>query len=188
MKQILSKLRQIQSELKANKSQYNSFGKYHYRSLEDIMEALKPLLQKYQCTFVISNDVTNIEGLFFRKSVGTLYCCESGESISTSTMTQEATEAKGMSPSQVSGSSSSFSDKYLCGKMFCIDDTKDSDATNTHGVKSETPKLTELDRNNKELLDKTVGYFKKNGHLNGVEKKYFISEETRKLIEEKAKE
>lgn len=180
MKQILNKLRQIQSELKANKSQYNSFGKYHYRSLEDIMEALKPLLSKHGCTFVLDNEVMNISGLFFRKSTGTLYCCESGEQISTSTMTQETVEAKGMSPSQTSGSSSSFGDKYLCGKMFCIDDTKDADATNNHSKEEATDKKW-LNEGTPEF-DKAVEYYNKKGTLEAVKERYKISTKVRNLI------
>ena len=142
------------------------------------MEALKPLLSKHDCTFVLDNEVMNISGLFFRKSTGTLYCCESGEQISTSTMTQETVEAKGMSPSQTSGSSSSFGDKYLCGKMFCIDDTKDADSTNTHQKEDKAW----LNKNTPQYK-KAVQFIKDGGDVNLVLSKYKMKKEIKEELE-----
>lgn len=131
MSTIYSKLISIQSELKAPKGQYNSFGKYKYRSCEDILESVKPLLCKYQCALVISDDICMMGDRIYVKAIAKLI--SGSEQIESSAFAREEDTKKGMDSSQVTGAASSYARKYALNGLFCIDDTKDSDATNTHG-------------------------------------------------------
>ena len=133
MSDFYKKVAKIQSTLKAPKNQYNKFGNYSYRNFEDIMEAVKPLLGDLVLT-VNDELVTTPLGNYI-KSTATI--TDGVSSISNSALAREATDAKGMSPSQMTGSTSSYSRKYSVNGLFLIDDTKDADATNTHG-KEET--------------------------------------------------
>ncbi len=137
---IHEKLMNIQSKLKAPKNQYNSFGKYNYRSCEDILEGVKPLLKETQTVLTISDEVINIGDRFYIKATATLTDTEDGRSISVSALAREDENKKGMDLSQVTGSTSSYARKYALNGLFCIDDTKDSDATNKHG-KEQSDKL-----------------------------------------------
>ena len=130
---IHEKLMNIQSKLKAPKNQYNSFGKYNYRSCEDILEGVKPLLKETQTVLTISDEVINIGDRFYIKATATLTDTEDGRSISVSALAREDENKKGMDLSQVTGSTSSYARKYALNGLFCIDDTKDSDSTNTYG-------------------------------------------------------
>lgn len=127
MNKIHNKLLTIQTKLKAHKSQRNSFGNYNYRSLEDIFEAVKPLLEETKTTLTMRDELEVFNGIIFRKSIATLTDVESEEKVETYTFTQESLERKGMSPEQCSGSVSSYGSKYCLNKLFCIDDTKDAD-------------------------------------------------------------
>lgn len=127
----MEKLIEIQTELKAPKSQYNSFGKYAYRNAEDIMEAVKPLLKKHKCLLYLSDEVVYIEGRHYVKTTVT-FIEPGGWQISVSASAREEQEKKGMDGSQITGASSSYARKYALNGLFLIDDTKDSDTTNTH--------------------------------------------------------
>lgn len=117
----------IQNELKAPKGQYNSFGRYKYRSCEDILEAVKPLLHKYSCSLNISDEVVMVGDRFYIKSTATLRK-DTGEVISSSVAFAREDEAKkGMDGTQVTGAASSYARKYALNGLFCIDDTKDAD-------------------------------------------------------------
>lgn len=136
---IYEKLLKAQVELKAPKGQYNSFGKYKYRSCEDILEALKPVLDKFKLTLFIKDDVIEVNGRNYVKAVITLVNIEKpDEIIETSALAREEREKKGMDGSQITGASSSYARKYALNGMFMIDDTKDSDSTNTHGKEEKT--------------------------------------------------
>lgn len=128
---VYEKLMNIQSELKAPKSQYNSFGKYKYRNCEDILEAVKPLLKENKATLFISDEVILIGTRFYVKSTVTFTDTESGEKIINTAYAREEENKKGMDGSQITGASSSYARKYALNGMFAIDDTKDSDTTNT---------------------------------------------------------
>lgn len=131
---IYEKLLKVQIELKAPKGQYNSFGKYKYRSCEDILEALKPVLDKFKLTLFIKDDVIEVNGRNYVKATIILVNTEKpDEIIETSALAREEREKKGMDGSQITGASSSYARKYALNGMFMIDDTKDSDSTNTHG-------------------------------------------------------
>lgn len=121
------KLMNMQSELKAPKGQYNSFGKYKYRSCEDILEAVKPVLAKHGCTLTISDSIMLIGDRFYVKATATLSDTDSDKSISVSAYARESQDKKGMDASQVTGATSSYARKYALNGLFCIDDTKDAD-------------------------------------------------------------
>lgn len=141
---IYEKLLAVQTELKAPKGQYNSFGKYKYRSCEDILEALKPVLAKYKASVYITDSIEFIGDRHYIKATVTFVDAENGQPISTTAYAREEESKKGMDGSQVTGASSSYARKYALNGMFAIDDTKDSDSTNTHGKdeekKEEKPK------------------------------------------------
>ena len=129
---IQEKLMNIQYELKCNKSQYNSFGRYAYRSSEDILEAVKPLLYKYKATLVINDDIVLIGDRFYVKATSKITDIETGECVESTAFAREDESQKGMSSAQVTGSVSSYARKYSMNALFAIDDNKDADATNTH--------------------------------------------------------
>jgi hypothetical protein len=151
---VYDKLLQVQSELKAEKGQLNKFGNYKYRSLEDIFEALKPHLRLHGLLLKLDNEMEVFNGALFRKSIATVTDIDSLEKITSQTYTQESITKKGMSAEQCSGSTASYGDKYVCNKLFLIDDTKDDDATNTHdsNTNSKAPKGS-AEPSQKDLLE-----------------------------------
>lgn len=124
---VTEKLAQIQQSLKAPKNQYNKFGDFHYRSLEDILEALKPLLKETKCILVINDEIVLIGGRFYVKATATLYDLESGEHVAATAYAREDESRPKMDVSQVTGSSSSYARKYALNGLFLIDDVKDAD-------------------------------------------------------------
>lgn len=131
MENLIKKIASIQGELKAPKGQYNSFGKYKYRSCEDILEAVKPLLVKHQLLLTITDDIVVVGDRIYVKA--TVKITDGKNEVFNSAFAREEETKKGMEGSQVTGASSSYARKYALNGMFCIDDTKDSDATNIHG-------------------------------------------------------
>ena len=132
----------IQAELKAPKGQYNSFGKYHYRSCEDIFEALKPLLEKHGASVTIEDELILIGDRYYVKATAT-FCSISGYTRSVSAYAREEETKKGMDGSQITGASSSYARKYALNGLFLIDDTKDSDSTNEHDKGQDNNKTTQ---------------------------------------------
>jgi hypothetical protein len=130
---VYAKLMSVQANLKAPKSNYNSFGKYSYRSCEDILEGLKPHLADVKAIVNLTDAIELIGDRYYIKATATFVDIETGEKVEVSAMAREDESLKGMSSAQVTGSVSSYARKYALNGMFCIDDTKDSDATNTHG-------------------------------------------------------
>lgn len=128
---MFNKLLKIQNELKAPKSQRNTFGNYNYRSAEDILEAVKPLLLKYELTMTISDELECIGERYYVKS--TVYIQDKERAVSTTAFAREAESKKGMDESQITGAASSYARKYALNGMFAIDDTKDADFNNKHG-------------------------------------------------------
>ena len=124
---IREKLAAIQSEMKAPKNLYNSFGKYSYRNAEGICEAFKPYGKKYGLSLVLSDDVVEIGGRVYVMATATLYDTESPDSIGVSAYAREAETKKGMDDSQVTGATSSYARKYALNGLFLLDDTKDPD-------------------------------------------------------------
>lgn len=138
MNPILHKLAAIQAELKAPKSQYNEFGKYKYRKAEDILESMKPFLHRYGCSLTCSDDLVLVGERYYIKATATLSDAESGLSVSCTAYAREEEDKKGMDGSQITGASSSYARKYALNGLLCIDDTADSDTTNT-GDSKPTP-------------------------------------------------
>lgn len=164
----MKKLIFIQNELKCKKTQFNSFGKYYYRNTESILEALKPLLLKYECLLVITDEVIQIGERYYVKATAAI--TDNELSVSVSGFAREEDSKKGFDASQITGAASSYARKYALNGLFAIDDTKESDTTNV----KEKPELTPQSEN----WGKVVEYCKTNG-MDKVEKKYFLSEETK---------
>ena len=149
MKEINIKLMNIQQELKAPKGQYNDFGKYAYRSCEDILEAVKPLLKKEKVVLTISDELQYIGNRYYIKATATLIDTESEATISNIAYAREEETKKEMDGSQITGASSSYARKYALNGLFGIDDNKDSDTTNIQSKeekedKKASPKQIEL--------------------------------------------
>lgn len=124
---IYAKLRVIQLNLIAPKNQYNNFGKYNYRSCEDILEGLKPCLQETKTAVTVNDEIVQIGDRYYIKATATLFDCETGESVSNTAYAREEESKKGMDASQVTGATSSYARKYALNGLFCIDDVKDAD-------------------------------------------------------------
>lgn len=124
---IYEKLLKIQAELKAPKGQYNKFGNFNYRSCEDILEAVKPLMQKHNCVLRISDVLKQIGNRYYIEATATLTDIEDNTSIANTAYAREEESKKGMDGSQITGTSSSYARKYALNGLFCIDDTKDTD-------------------------------------------------------------
>ena len=127
---IYNKLNKIQAELKCNKSQFNSFGKYSYRNCEDILEALKPLLIKNTCVLKISDELVLVGERYYIKATATIIDTETAEREDAIAYAREEENKKGMDSSQLTGSTSSYARKYALNGLFMIDDNKDADSQN----------------------------------------------------------
>lgn len=134
----MNRLIEIQSKLKAPKNQRNNFGNYNYRSCEDILEAVKPLLKDVKLSLIISDEIINVGERFYVKATARLFDDMGKEIASVSAVAREEESKKGMDASQLTGSTSSYARKYALNGLFAIDDTKDADATNTHEKKTST--------------------------------------------------
>lgn len=145
MKNFITKMVKIQSELKAPKNQVNSFGKYKYRSCEDIIEAVKPILAKEGLYLNISDEIVDVGGKNYVKAVATIFDGEN--QISSSAVARESIDKKGMDDAQQTGATSSYARKYALNGLFGIDDTKDADATNTHGKDQQPAKVFQPSNN-----------------------------------------
>ncbi len=161
---LTEKLLNIQNELKAPKGQFNAFGKYKYRSNEDILEAVKPLLVRYKTALVVSDEVVEIGGRLYVKATSTLYDIDSDATLYNTAYAREEETKKGMDGSQITGASSSYARKYSLNGLFAIDDNKDSDSTNTH----EKEKVEILLNKAKKLVEEKdyqnlFNYYKENG-------------------------
>lgn len=137
---IYEKLSAIQQELIAPKGQFNNFGKFSYRSCEDIAQALKPLLEKNKCTCLMTNRVIEVGGRNYIEAMVTLIDLESDGTIVVTAQAREDETQKGMDGSQITGASSSYARKYALAGLFMIDNEKDSDATNTGDKGKAEPK------------------------------------------------
>lgn len=144
-------LSKIQTELKAPKGQMNKFGGYRYRSCEDILEALKPLLAKHKSSLTISDEIVLIGDRYYIKATATYTDADNNQVAVTAYAREELTK-KGMDASQITGAASSYARKYALNGLFAIDDTKDADATNDHKEETFHDRLTKQQRDNIENL------------------------------------
>lgn len=168
------KLATIQTELKAKKSRFNSFGRYNYRSAEDILEAVKPFLLKLKVNVTINETLKEIAGIPVMESQASL--SDGDSEIIAQAIVGVDMNQKGMNVPQQFGSASSYGKKYALGNLFLIDDTADSDATNTHGTTSKKTKST-LTSEKDPAFPKAVDFIKKGGKLETIKAKYDLSKE-----------
>ena len=180
---ILQKLQAIQIELKVNKGQRNNFGKYNYRSAEDILEAIKPIAGKYQVMFKLTEELKQVSDFVYVESVAQIFDLEVEnkvekiESVGTAVLDFDA---KGMQNPQRTGAASSYAKKYALGNLLLIDDTKDSDATNEH-TKAKPSGKPELKMGSVEFK-KVVQALKGSFTIEQVESKYSISSAVKQLL------
>lgn len=163
---LTGKLSTIQSELKAPKGQRNSFGNYNYRSCEDILEAVKPLLANHNLSLTLADTIEVAHDRVYVKATATL--TDGEQVVETTAFAREEENKKGMDGAQVTGAASSYARKYALNGLFCIDDTKDSDATNNHGKaaakapvkKTTTRKAAPVSVEVEDIMGKAVAYIK----------------------------
>lgn len=141
---IHEKLNQIQTQLRAPKNQKNNFGGYMYRSCSDILESVKPLLKQYNVCILLSDDLLPVNDEIYVIAKATLLDCESGLTVDTTAMAREAMNLKGQSPSQMTGTASSYARKYALNGLLAIDDSQDIDSMDN--TKQEQPKRTRRSR------------------------------------------
>jgi hypothetical protein len=158
---INEKLSQIQVRFKSKKSRFNSFGKYYFRSAEDILEAIKPFNKELGVYVVINEELVSDHTVPVLKTTATL--CDGTNHVSASALVGVDLNQKGMQTPQQFGSASSYGKKYALGNLFLIDDTQDSDATNNHGK----DKLTDI--------SKAKTYIKSGGTVDAIKKKYQLT-------------
>lgn len=168
------KLATIQTELKAKKSRFNSFGKYNYRSAEDILEAVKPFLLKLKVSVTINEEIISADTLPMMNSQATI--SDGKDAIHANAIVGVDLNQKGMNVPQQFGSASSYGKKYALGNLFLIDDTADSDATNKHSTTSKKTKST-LTSEKDPAFPKAVDFIKKGGKLETIKAKYDLSKE-----------
>lgn len=176
MSKFHEKVLKVQTELKAPKNQFNSFGKYKYRNQEDILEALKPLLRENELNLTITDEVKELDsGIIYVQARAILFD-EEGR-IEVTAQAGIEPNKKGMDIAQSFGASSSYARKYALNGLFLIDDTRDADSTNTHG-KSEKATLLINTPNYKKALD----YLKKGGSIKNIEQKYSLTEDVKNSL------
>jgi len=155
---IRQKLQGIQSSLKAPKGQTNKFGGYKYRSCEDILTAVKPLLAEWGCSLVIQDDIVEVGGRVYVKATASLADNDSEMAISSSAFAREAETKKGMDDAQITGSASSYARKYALNGLFAIDDTRDPDATNDHRGRVPKPSEAAMEKAQRQHDAKQAGF------------------------------
>lgn len=168
---VYKKLLSVQSELKAPKGQYNSFGKYAYRNAEDIKEAVKPLLVKHEATLIIDINVLEMgNGWIFEEAVAKFVDVETGDSVQAKGYAREATDKKGMDVSQISGSTNSYAAKYAMNGLFLLDDTKDADSDEYHKQNNKQQSKTQATKPTVKKIDGALVTGYKSAIQNVIEK------------------
>ena len=181
MKELNQKLAVIQTKLKAKKSSYNSFGKYHFRKAEDILEAIKPFLIEHGVTVRINEELISHDPVPTIRSTASI--SDGIDTVLATAVVGVDLNQKGMQTAQQFGAASSYGKKSALGNLFLIDDTQDADASNSHGVVDKIkakakPSIT------KEQLVKAKEYIAAGGKIEAIESKYKITNEQRKNITE----
>jgi len=160
---IYEKLSKIQTRFKSKKSRFNSFGKYYFRSAEDILEATKPFLKELNVTVTINEELISTEPIPTIQTTATLHD-DKGMTIEAVALVGVDLKQKGMQTPQQFGSASSYGKKYALGNLFLIDDTQDSDATNNHGKT-----MSDVE------VQKAKAYVKSGGKIEAIKKKYQLT-------------
>lgn len=153
---INDKLSAIQTQIKAPKNLYNSFGKYNYRNAESILESAKPYLKELGLFLTINDSIQLIGDRYYVRATVTLADCATGEAIEVSAYARETEEKKGMDGSQVTGATSSYARKYALNGLFLLDDTKDADTDEYH-KQTEKNGIEDMTKELKELYSQTDG-------------------------------
>ena len=169
------KLAQIQTKFKSKKSRYNSFGRYNFRSAEDILEATKPFLLELGVSVTINEELIASDEFPIMKSTATL--TDGENAIHATAIVGVDLQQKGMQMPQKFGSASSYGKKYALGNLFLIDDTADSDATNSHGKATVAKTKSTLTSTEDPAYKKAIDYIKKGGKLEAIKAKYNLSKE-----------
>ena len=177
MQELNQKLAQIQTELKAKKSSYNSFGKYHFRKAEDILEAIKPFLLKHGVTVTINEELIMTDPVPTIKSIATI--TDGKDSVNATAVVGVDLNQKGMQTAQQFGAASSYGKKYSLGNLFLIDDTADADTTNSHGKSNPVNKIKQAAKPviTKDQLAKAKEYMAAGGSIDAIESKYKLTNE-----------
>jgi len=170
------KLSKIQIEFKAKKSRFNSFGKYNFRSAEDILEALKPMNEKYRVYFTIDEKYIHTDQLPIVETKASMFDIDENNAIHSSAIVGVDLHQKGMATPQQFGSASSYAKKYALGNLLLIDDTADADATNDHGA-TRKPKITSSN------IDKAKKFLSNGGLLKTLQDKYDIEPDALKQLQ-----
>jgi len=178
MKELNLKLATVQTKLKAKKSSYNSFGKYYFRKSEDILEAVKPFLLELQVSVILRERMIAYEPVPVLES--TAIFSDGENDISATAIVGVDLSQKGMQTSQQFGAASTYGKKYALGNLFLIDDTADSDATNTHGKSTDTKKEKTKSADPKpsltgEALESAIKYIKNGGNIDAIKQKYSLT-------------
>ena len=182
MNKLNQKLATIQTELKAKKSSYNSFGKYYFRKAEDILEATKPFLLKHGVTVILNEELIMTDPVPTIKSTATI--SDGKDSINATAVVGVDLNQKGMQTAQQFGAASSYGKKYALGNLFLIDDTADADSTNNHGKSNAVNKIKQAAKPaiTNEQLAKAKEYVAAGGSINAIESKYKLTNEQKANI------
>ena len=172
---INEKLATIQTKFKSKKSRFNSFGKYYFRSAEDILEATKPFLLELGVTVTIDEQLVETGGIPIICSTATV--SDGKDAIHASALVGVDLNQKGMQVPQQFGSASSYGKKYALGNLFLIDDTQDSDAVNTHGKAPKAKTKNSLTSKSDPAYQKAIDYVKAGGKVDAIKAKYALSKE-----------
>ena len=172
---INEKLATIQTKFKSKKSRFNSFGKYNFRSAEDILEATKPFLLELGVTVTINEQILSVDPVPMMQSTASL--SDGTNTINATAIVGVDLNQKGMNVPQQFGSASSYAKKYALGNLFLIDDTADSDATNDHGKKKFHPQKPTLTSKKDPAYEKAVQYIAAGGKIEAIKAKYALSQE-----------
>ena len=172
---INEKLATIQTKFKSKKSRFNSFGKYYFRSAEDILEATKPFLLELGVSVTIDEQLVEISNIPIICSTATI--SDGEHAIHASAIVGVDLNQKGMQTPQQFGSASSYGKKYALGNLFLIDDTQDSDAVNTHGKAPKAKTKNTITSKKDPAYDKAVQYIAAGGKLEAIKQKYNLSAE-----------
>lgn len=190
---VYQKLIEVQNELKCNKSQYNSFGKYYYRSAEDILEAVKPICLKHKAVTYLTDKLILIGERYYIESTCHFVDIETGTEITNSSYAREEETRKGMNHDQLTGATGSYARKYALNGMFCIDDNKDSDYTNEEKDKAKDNVAKDREKEKRDL-DKNKNNNRNKGNTNTKpdnktkDKKPLTDEEKKKIAIDKVLE
>jgi len=175
----MEKLLKIQAELVAPKNQTNTFGGYKYRSCEDILEALKPLMSKYNCYLIVKDDIVLVGNRYYVKATATIFDIETGMAFESVAYARESENKKGMDDSQITGATSSYARKYALNGLFCIDDAKDADHTNNNSKETVS---NDVFQGTSQITTKEVGITFECQECGAV-----VSEKVKKFSEDKFK-